>query len=301
MKKTSKYKRAGHSKGYHTQSVYVPGYEYSPWKKWLLIGIPVLFIAILVSLLFTGGDAAKYSEDVNNSDNNTLNTVPLENPSQPSIQEITTKQLTGPYRVSKVIDGDTIDVIIDGKTERLRLIGIDTPETVDPRKPVQCFGTEASNKAKELLTNQLVSLEADPSQGERDKYNRLLRYVYFEDGTSYNKKMIADGYAHEYTYNIPYKYQSEYKQAQKDAEAGGLGLWSPSTCSGTTEQSAAVSPSPTTTPTMTSSNCDPNYTPCVPNVSGDLDCGDISFSVQVIGTDRHRFDRDGDGYGCESN
>jgi hypothetical protein len=125
--------------------------------------------------------------------------------------------------------------------------------------------------------------------------------VYFEDGTSYNKKMIADGYASEYTYNTPYKYQSEYKQAQKDAEAGSLGLWSPSTCSGDTEQSAAASPSPTTTPSTTNSNCDPNYTPCVPNVSGDLDCGDISFSVQVIGTDRHRFDRDGDGYGCESN
>jgi cell division septation protein DedD len=62
----------------------------------------------------------------------------------------------------------------------------------------------------------------------------------------------------------------------------------------------AITPAPTTTET-TNSNCDPNYTPCVPKVSYDLDCGDISFSVRVIGTDKHRFDRDGDGYGCESN
>ncbi len=209
------------------------------------------------------------------------------------------------YDVVRVVDGDTIDVNIDGKVERLRLIGMDTPETVDPRKPVQCFGKEASAKAKELLSGKKVRLEKDDSQGNRDKYDRLLRYVFLEDGTSFNKKMIAMGYAHEYTYNLPYKYQSEYKQAQKDAEKAGKGLWSPSTCNGDTDQSAT--PSAQTTPKSqqstapTNGNCDPNYSPCVPSVSYDLDCGDISFSVKVIGTDHHRFDRDGDGYGCESN
>jgi micrococcal nuclease len=129
------------------------------------------------------------------------------------------------YPVIKVVDGDTIDVSINGTTERIRLIGINTPETVDPRKPVECFGREASAKAKELLANKKVYLEADPTQGERDKYNRLLRYVFLEDGNSFNLLMIKEGYAYEYTYDIPYKYQVEYKQAQKDAQNGKIGLW----------------------------------------------------------------------------
>lgn len=136
------------------------------------------------------------------------------------------------YSVSRVIDGDTIDISIDGKVERLRLIGIDTPETVDPRKPVECFGVEASNKAKTLLIGKKVSLESDGSQGELDKYNRLLRYVFLEDGTNINLLMIKEGYAHEYTYNLPYKYQTEFKNAQKQAEANKAGLWSPDACNG---------------------------------------------------------------------
>lgn len=208
------------------------------------------------------------------------------------------------YKVVKVVDGDTIDISIDGKTERLRLIGMDTPETVDPRKPVQCFGNEASKKAKEMLEGKSVKIEADPTQGERDSYDRLLRYVYLEDGTSFNKKMIEDGYAYEYTYSIPYKYQSEFKKAEEEARNSNRGLWSESTCSGNTEQSANSPSTAIPNPAPTSNqggNCDPNYTPCVPNVSYDLNCSDISFSVTVIGTDRHRFDRDGDGFGCESN
>lgn len=136
------------------------------------------------------------------------------------------------YAVTHVVDGDTIDVNIDGQTERLRLIGMDTPETVDPRKPVQCFGKEASNKAKELLTDKKVYLEADSTQGERDKYGRLLRYVFMGDHESFEKYMIENGYAHEYTYNLPYKYQDEFKQAEKTAREQNKGLWSPSMCNG---------------------------------------------------------------------
>jgi len=129
------------------------------------------------------------------------------------------------YSVTNVVDGDTIDVSIDGKVERLRLIGINTPETVDPRKPVECFGVEASQKAKSLLTGKKVYLENDITQGELDKYNRLLRYVFLEDGTSFNLMMIKEGYAYEYTYDIPYKYQTEFKNAQKEAMASKAGLW----------------------------------------------------------------------------
>ena len=134
------------------------------------------------------------------------------------------------YEVSKVIDGDTINVFIDGKKETIRLIGIDSPENVDPRELVQCFGKEASNKAKEVLTGKKVSLEADPSQGERDKYDRLLRYVFLEDGTNFNKLMIAEGFAHEYTYNLPYKYRDEFIEAEKKASQEKLGFWADDAC-----------------------------------------------------------------------
>jgi micrococcal nuclease len=134
------------------------------------------------------------------------------------------------YTVTKVIDGDTIDVDIDGATERLRLIGIDTPEVVDPRKPVECFGQEASKKALELLLNKKVRLEPDITQENRDKYGRLLRYIYREDGLFYNKWIIENGYAHEYTYVIPYKFQAEFQKAENFARENLLGLWHPEAC-----------------------------------------------------------------------
>ncbi|MCE9643074.1 MAG: thermonuclease family protein [Candidatus Andersenbacteria bacterium] len=158
---------------------------------------------------------------------------------------------TSLYPVTKVIDGDTIDVQIGTKTERIRIVGMDTPETVDPRKPVQCFGKEASNKAKTILTGKKVRLESDPVSGERDKYGRLLRYVYLENGTSFEKLMILDGYAHEYTYNsIPYKYQADFKKAQKDAQTKKRGLWSPTSCNGNTVQAAKAPAISTSAPAV---------------------------------------------------
>lgn len=134
------------------------------------------------------------------------------------------------YKVEKVVDGDTIKVYINDVLESIRMIGLDTPETVDPRKEVQCFGVEASNKAKEILSGKNVILEKDDSQGERDKYGRLLLYVYLEDGTLFNKWMINNGYGHEYTYNIPYKYQTEFQNAEKYARENKLGLWADDAC-----------------------------------------------------------------------
>lgn len=134
------------------------------------------------------------------------------------------------YKVHNVVDGDTIKIYINNNLESIRMIGLDTPETVDPRKEVQCFGLEASNKAKEILGSKNVILEKDESQGERDKYGRLLLYVYLEDGTLFNKWMIENGYGHEYTYNIPYKYQTEFQNAEKYARENNLGLWSDDAC-----------------------------------------------------------------------
>lgn len=142
-------------------------------------------------------------------------------------------------KVIKVIDGDTAQIEINGQTKTVRYIGMDTPEIVDPRKTVQCFGREASSKAHELLDNQSVTLEYDELVGDQDKYGRLLAYVILPDGSVYNKRMIAEGYAKEYTYqNQSYKYQIEFKNSQSSAEISQLGLWSPNTCAGDTTQPA---------------------------------------------------------------
>lgn len=134
--------------------------------------------------------------------------------------------------VIKIVDGDTIHVASGNTINTVRLIGIDTPEVVDPRRPVQCYGKEASQKLKELLNQKKVYLTADTSQSERDKYDRLLRYVWTEDGTNVNEFMLREGYAYEYTYDVPYKYQQLFKEAQRSAQEKKAGLWSEETCKG---------------------------------------------------------------------
>ena len=164
---------------------------------------------------------------------------------------------TGSIRafVTKVVDGDTIHVRIGTTNETVRLIGIDTPEVVDPRKPVQCYGREASARTKALLDQQTVYLQADSTQGDRDRYGRLLRYVWSANGVDTNLLLISDGYAFEYTYALPYRAQLAYKAAQSSARSAQRGLWSPSTCAGvvvaTKTRTATKSPTATRTATAT--------------------------------------------------
>lgn len=143
----------------------------------------------------------------------------------------------GPFPVTKVVDGDTVKVRKDGRTVTVRLIGIDTPETKDPRKPVQCFGKEASAHAASLLAGQKVWLEYDSSQARVDRYGRDLAYIWLGDDLV-NLAMVRDGFAHEYTYDTPYRYQRQFKAAQARAASAGIGLWSASTCAGDTTRPA---------------------------------------------------------------
>ena len=133
-------------------------------------------------------------------------------------------------RVVRIIDGDTIVVEENGLQEKVRLIGINTPESVDPRKKVECFGKEASAFATLLLLGKEVRLESDTSQDDRDKYGRLLRFVFLFDGTLANHVILAEGYGHEYTYKNPHRYQNDFRTAEADARQGQKGLWAENAC-----------------------------------------------------------------------
>ena len=131
----------------------------------------------------------------------------------------------GNYSVISVADGDTITVLIDGEKEKIRLIGVDTPETHHPDKPVQCYGPEASGYTSGLLLGSTVTLEADPLSDNRDRYDRLLRYVILEDGTDFNKSLIEQGYGFA-VLGFDHSRMSSYVQSQNAAENSDRGLWS---------------------------------------------------------------------------
>jgi len=134
------------------------------------------------------------------------------------------KNQPGLYSVAKFTDGDTISVNMNGNIEKVRFIGVDTPETHDPRKSIQCFGQAAADFTKKLIGSNRLRLEADPTNTNRDRYNRLLRYVYLPDGRLVNAEIIKQGYGFAYTY-FPFTKLDEFRQFQKDAETAKLGLW----------------------------------------------------------------------------
>ncbi|CAN5179836.1 hypothetical protein BH09PAT1_BH09PAT1_7180 [soil metagenome] len=251
------------------------------------------YIVLLLIVLFVYAATAAYHSYTSGGIN------------KPSVEGVTTKATvptnTTEASVIKVVDGDTLSVKVDGKKQTIRIIGIDTPETVDPRKPVQCFGVAASNRAKQLLSGQTVYLESDPTQGNTDKYARLLRYVWLNN-QDYGLTTIADGYAHEYTYDIPYKYQKKYKQAQNNAMQQKLGLWGDNACNQPTPTSVSLQkPSPSA---GRSANLEGG------TVGPDKDCKDFSthteaqnYFIENGGNAERDFDGldpDHDGQACES-
>lgn len=144
--------------------------------------------------------------------------------------------------VVRVVDGDTIVVEIEGRVDgpgageaplgseqRVRLIGIDTPESVRPGTPVECFGREASDAAKALLEGETVRLIKDVE--ETDRYDRLLRYVYLGEEMA-NARLVTNGYATAYTYPPNIRWSELFVQLQREARENDRGLWSPDACNG---------------------------------------------------------------------
>ncbi|MGH2778033.1 MAG: thermonuclease family protein [Actinomycetota bacterium] len=144
--------------------------------------------------------------------------------------------------VTRVVDGDTIEVSVTGRSEgpaagmahvgevyKVRLIGIDTPESVKPGSPVECFGKEASVAAGALLEGEEVTLVKDVE--ETDSYDRLLRYVYLGE-EMVNARLVLNGYASAYTYPPNVRHADLFVQLQREAREGHRGLWSSATCNG---------------------------------------------------------------------
>lgn len=130
----------------------------------------------------------------------------------------------GLYSVTEFIDGDTIAVDMNGKKGTIRFIGVDTPETHDPRKAVQCFGVVAAGFTKNLIGRNNVRLEADPLNTDLDRYGRYLRYIYLPDGTLVNAEIIKQGYGFAYT-GFPFTKSDEFLKYQTEARENNRGLW----------------------------------------------------------------------------
>lgn len=136
--------------------------------------------------------------------------------------------------VVRTVDGDTLTARLDAEPDtevKVRLLGINTPEIVDPRRPVECFGKQASDFLKDLVAGDRIELIADPEADEIDKYGRLLRNVYLADGTDINALMVAQGYAYAYV-SFPQNEErkAELRRLETEAREAKLGLWNPETC-----------------------------------------------------------------------
>ena len=130
----------------------------------------------------------------------------------------------GMYAIDHFIDGDTIAVNMNGNIEKVRFIGVDTPETHKPNTPVQCYGEQAAAFTKQQIGGGRVRLEADPKSTDRDRYNRLLRYVYLPNGTNLDETIIQNGYGFYYPY-FPFTKSAQFAQAEAQAQVAHKGLW----------------------------------------------------------------------------
>lgn len=203
--------------------------------------------------------------------------------------------------ILKITDGDTIRI---NTGEDVRLLQIDTPEPSSS----ECYAKEATAALTKLIFGKTIRLESDPVSENIDQYDRLLRYV-FVGKININLRMVELGAAAPFFYKGQKgKYAALLLKAAEKAQSKRVGLWGK--CPGvkldpSKSLSSGGNAKPTASPsTSTSGQCDPNYDPCIPVSTYDLDCPDIYnlglSRIRVIGQDIHRLDRDRDGIACEA-
>lgn len=224
-----------------------------------------------------------------------------------------------PVDLITVNDGDTIEVWLDNRHERVRLVGIDTHEVGGGYQQEECYGPEASRFLKALL-NVGGDIWIEDDVEDRDQYGRLLRWVWADFGTGQvyllNEAMVRAGFAERYRNTPNDLYLNELLDAEAFAQDYQLGLWAACDMPYRASSGAAQSSNPRSTqaaaPTAsaitqapsaadTRPGCDPAYPDvCIPPFPPDLSCTDIPYDhIRVLPPDPHHFDGNGDGMGCE--
>ena len=187
-------------------------------------------------------------------------------------------------RVARVVDGDTVVVLLGGRSYRLRYIGIDTPEL-----PGDCYAQEAKRRNSELVLGRTVCLEKDVS--ETDRYGRLLRYVWLPGGEMVNAILVREGYAMAYTYPPDVKYSQLFVSLQRQAREAGAGLWS---------GCRAAQPAATRPAQAEVCSCSGNLYNCSDFRTQREAQACYEYCLRQTGRDVHRLDRDRDGRACET-
>jgi micrococcal nuclease len=225
-------------------------------------------------------------------------TPPAEPEEQGSLSEGNADERRGPLvTVSRVIDGDTVEVSLRSRTVDVRLIGIDTPETVHPSEPVGCYGPAASDFVTRTLEGQRVRLEFDVER--TDQYGRTLAYIWM-DGSLFNRVLVERGFAQVTIFPPDDKYAGRLRAAEDRAKRADNGAWGTCPYFGA-PATGGTGDGPDSNESVAAGNCDPNYQgACIPRYPPDLDCSEVSASgFQSTGSDPHGFDDDADGTGCE--
>lgn len=180
------------------------------FAKIVLGSIPFLIVILALTLIFI-----PKNDQANIKDSSISSPANLEKPTD----------LSGPYK-AWVLDGDTISITNDGERQTVRLIGLEAPEVKsDYVETSECFGEDSKSYLINRIGGKEIYLEADDTQGDKDRYGRLLRYVWLDDELI-NQSILQNGYAKEYTYGTNYKYHDYFAQAQAQARTNSVGLWS---------------------------------------------------------------------------
>ncbi len=219
------------------------------WRELIVVAV----IACGSVLGLTGCAADEPTQGTRSENLSDIETAPAAATEQRRAQEPAPVILVG--SVTDVVDGDTIKVESRGFETTVRLLGIDTPETRRPGGSVQCFGPAASARTRRLLPNgQDVRLVTDASQDRRDRYGRLLAYVYKPGRSgaagSVNHALVATGYAKVYIYRgNPFRYAKPFEEAEARASRRAIGLWGEPCNGDTTKREPSTIPPPNATPT----------------------------------------------------
>lgn len=252
----------------------------------------VLVVVVGVVAGLARSNAAPEDEPTPNDAAGTAAAAPVEAAGQTTdTLPATIPESARPATVTSITDGDTLRVDTGAGNEPVRLLELDTPEVTG-----DCGASQATAALARLApVGSRLWLEADVE--DRDRYGRLLRYLWRDDGTMVNEVLVSQGWARATLYPPNERYWPVMQQAEDEARERDAGLWKRCGWATVEEPDQNAVAVPPVTPDATP--CDPNYSGCVPRHPPDVDCSRVDGPVTVLGHDVHHLDGDGDGRACE--